>query len=130
MKLYELEFQGYTWDEYFYVIGNKPGILVAYRGSLDSEGSIKLDDIVYVGGADELNLCYESRDFQEIRNQLDNFRLFFSYAEMKLEGRDDVVKVLKHYLFATIPEERDLPQIKIRCKGTCSKFPKELLQEK
>lgn len=32
MKEYKLKFQGYTWDDYFYVISNKAGILVAYRG--------------------------------------------------------------------------------------------------
>ena len=130
MKQYELKFHGYTWDEYFYVIANKSGILVAYRGGLDCDGAIKIDDIVYVDGADELSLVYESRVFKEIRKHLDNCRLFFSYAEMKKDGRDDVVKVLKQSLLPFCPEESNLPQIKIICKGYCPLFPKELLQEK
>ena len=127
MKEYLLEFQGYTWDDYFYVIGNKPGILVIYRGGLDSEGAIKLEDIVYVDGADELIIVYESREFKEIRKQLDNCRFFFSYTEMKKDGRDDVVKILKRYLLPKNSEKCGLPQINVTCKGTCSLFPKELL---
>lgn len=130
MKKYELKFEGYTWDEYFYVIGNKSGILVAYRGGLDSEGAIKLEDIVYIDEADKLSLSYESSYIKDIRKRLDNCRLFFSYAEMKNDGREDVVKELKRYLLPINNEKSVLPQMKLLCKGACSLFPKELLQEK
>ena len=60
-----LEFQGYTWDEYFYVIANKPGIVVVYKGGLDSEGAIRLDNIIYVDGADEIGQVYEGKMFKD-----------------------------------------------------------------
>ena len=67
MNCYNLVFQGYTWDDYFYYIANKPGILVAYRGSLDSEGAIKIDEILYVGEYDNNSTIYESDFLDEIR---------------------------------------------------------------
>lgn len=39
MRVVQLEFLGYTWEDYFYVISNKSGILVAYKGGLDREGA-------------------------------------------------------------------------------------------
>ena len=70
MKQLELEFQGYTWDEYFYVIANKAGILVAYKGGLDSDGIPQMKEIFYVEEADEINTIYESTKLNEIRKRV------------------------------------------------------------
>lgn len=53
--------------ECFYVIGNKSGILVVYRGGLDSEGAVKLNEIVLVEEAEKISTIYESEKLKEIR---------------------------------------------------------------
>lgn len=126
MKHYKLDFQGYTWDEYFYVIADKQGILVTYRGCLDNEGSIKIEEIVCVGESDCLRLLYESKDFQVIRNKISGGdRLFFSYAEKNSTDRKEVVDVLKHHLQ---PNSNIESMVKISCKGACALFPNEILE--
>ena len=122
MKRYELEFLGYTWDEYFYVIANKTGILVAYKGELDSEGSVKLNEIVYVDEADELIMIYESKQLDDIRKNIDKRdRLFFSYAEMKKEGRIEAVRTLKRFINSD--SSNVLLNVSLSCKGACALFP-------
>lgn len=129
MKKYKLEFHGYTWDEYFYVIANKPGIVVVYKGGLDSEGAIRLDNIIYVDGADEIGQVYEGKMFKDIRNKVSNTdRLFFSYAEMKAESRKEVVSTLRGLLKLENGNINTSKQ-EIKCKGACALFPKEILSE-
>ena len=79
MKKCELVFQGYTWDDYFHIIADKSGVMVVYKGGLDCEGAIKLDEIVFIGGSEKLNDLYESQDLCEIRRNVNlGDRLFFS----------------------------------------------------
>ena len=116
-----LEFQGYTWDEYFYVIANKSGILIAYKGGLDKEGTIRLDEIVFVGESDE------SHDFDMIRCKIsDGEKLFFSLAEMQDTNRKEIVKILKEIL---IPNDvsKEHMKYKVNCKGACALFPKDVI---
>ena len=129
MKKYNLKFQGYTWDEYFFVIANKPGIVVVYKGGLDSEGAIRLDNIIYVDGADEIGQVYESKKLKDIRKKISNTdRLFFSYAEMKAENRNEVVSNLRGLLKLENVNINTSNQ-KITCKGAGALFPKEILSE-
>lgn len=124
-----LEFQGYTWDEYFYVIANKPGIVVVYKGGLDSEGVIRLDNIIYVDGADEIGQVYESKKLKDIRKKVSNTdKLFYSYAEMKAENRKEVVSTLRG-LLKLESENINTSKLKITCRGACALFPKEMLSE-
>lgn len=124
-----LEFQGYTWDEYFYVIANKPGIVVVYKGGLDSEGVIRLDNIIYVDGADEIGQVYESKKLKDIRKKMSNTdRLFYSYAEMKAENRKEVVSTLRG-LLKLESVNINISKLKITCRGACALFPKEMLNE-
>ena len=111
------------------MIANKSGIVVAYRGGLDSEGAIRLDNIIYVGGADEIGQVYESKRLKDIREKVPNTdRLFFSYAEMKVENRTEVVSTLRG-LLKLQGENIDTSKLKITCKGACALFPKEILSE-
>lgn len=127
MKKIELEFQGYTWDDYFYVIANKPGILVAYRGGLDNEGTVKLDEIIYVDEADELGVLYESKQFAEVRKSISNKdRLFFSYAEMKNEGRADVTSLLKQAILSKPSVSGVITKLDFNFKGACALFPQAI----
>lgn len=131
MNQIDLKFQGYTWEDYFYVIGNKAGILVAYRGGLDSEGLVQMKEILFVDEADEINTIIESNQFYEIRKHISNKdRLFFSYAEMCQKGRAEVTRLIKNHLIFGFSKENELANLKVACKGACALFPKELLQEK
>lgn len=124
MKQVELEFQGYTWDEYFYVIANKPGILVAYRGGLDNEGAIKLDEIIYIDEADELGTLYESNKFAEIRNNVsNNDRIFFSYTEMKTDDRAEVTESLRQAIDSNSSLVMQTAKVNFTFKGACALFP-------
>lgn len=127
IKLY---FQGYTWDEYFYIIANKPGILVVYKGGLDCDGYVKMDEILYVDGAEKMSDLYLSERFIIIRKRISpRDRLFFSYAEMKGEGRKEVVACLNKRL--NLIESNGLPNnsVQLLCEGAYALFPEELLSK-
>ncbi len=127
MKKYLLEFKGYTWDEYFYIISNRSGVLIAYKGMLDSEGSVKMSEIIYVGGADNIGVLYESKKFADIRKLTNNSdMLFFSYAEMGKEGREEVVSTLIRYLHH--PQRICESTVRLTCIGACALFPQEILK--
>ena len=125
-----IEFQGYTWDEYFYVIANKAGILVAYKGGLDSEGIPQMKEILYVDEADEINTIYESIKLNEIRKRVGKTdRLFFSYAEIGKKNRAVITRAIRDSLTSDSIKENKISNVRLSCKGACALFPKELLQE-
>ncbi len=128
-NIIQLYFHGYTWDEYFSVIGNKSGIMVAYRGSLDRDGFVKMKDILYVDGANKISDLYESDDFSKIRKKVDlKERLFFSYAEIDADIRKEVVSQINKRL-GLIDNNDSFSDIHITCKGACALFPNELIAE-
>lgn len=49
------------------MIAGRRGILIANRGGLDSEGSVRLDEIIYVDGAESLGALLESERLNKIR---------------------------------------------------------------
>ena len=129
MREVQLEFQGYTWEDYFYVISNRSGILVAYKGGLDREGAVILDEVIYVDEADKLSVIYESESFLEARIKIGkDERVFFSYAEICDEGREEMTQILKTYLMPTLRTKREQASIKLNCKGACALFPEEVLK--
>lgn len=44
----------------------------------DSEGAIRLDNIIYVDGADEIGQVYESKKLKDIRKKISNTDRLFS----------------------------------------------------
>lgn len=130
MQQSKLVFQGYTWDEYFYVISNKKGILITYRGSLDNEGAVRLDEILYVAGAEALGSVYEGAVLKELRSRIDaKDRLFFSYAET--DFYQQLASVLVSHLHPRYNKEIDnadgpLPV----CEGACALFPERIVSNK
>ncbi len=127
MKRYNLEFHGYTWDEYFHVIAHKPGILVVYRGGLDNEGAVRLYEIIYVDEADVLGDIYASNEFKKVKEGINVYdRLFYSYAEIDPTDRETVKDTLSRYLSA---KKSNNSSIKIECHGACALFPKEIITE-
>lgn len=130
MKEYTLKFEGYTWDEYFYVIAGKQGILVTYRGGLDSEGAAQMKEILCIDDADEINTIYESTTLNEIRMRVGKTdRLFFSYAEIDKKDRADITRAIRDSLMSGSVKENKTSNVRLSCKGACALFPKELLQE-
>lgn len=112
-----LDFQGYTWDQYFYVIAHKSGILLTYRGDIDREGAIRLKEILSIDGADNVGEVYESARMKDIRNTLlPGELLFFSLAEIEGEERDLCLKYLKHRL-----NKEDINNVgSVIYKGACA----------
>lgn len=129
-KIIELNFAGYTWEEYFHVIANKSGILITYRGNLDDEGKIRLKEIIFVDEADDFFKIYESESFKNVVSGVNKKdRLFFSYAEMDDVRRREVMEVLKIML---MPEKNNVEledKVSVICKGACALFPNQLLAE-
>ena len=128
MKIIELEFLGYTWEEYFYVIAEKSGILVTYMGSLDSEGAIKLEEILCVSEADRFSDILDTLSCKFNKERLDNKRLFFSFAEIEKTSRTVLAEALNDIIFSKTFGNKSFSDVKIVCKGACALFPKELLQ--
>lgn len=130
MKVFTLKFEGYTWDEYFYMIAGKSGILVTYRGVLDSDGAVQMKEILCIDDADEINTIYESTKFDEIRKRIGNTdRLFFSYVEIGRKERADITRAIKESLMSGSIKENKITDVRLYCKGACALFPEELLQE-
>lgn len=128
MKHYNLTFQGYTWDEYFYVISDRQGILITYIGSLDKEGALQMNEVIYIEGAEKLKDIYEGKEFQEIRERIKNEgKLFFSYAEVY----EDIQEIVEELCLELKPRFNTLKskdtKISVSCKGCCSLFPSKML---
>ena len=128
MRKLELVFCGYTWDQYSYMIANRRGILIAYRGGLDSEGAVKLDEILYVDGAESLETLFESDQLCEIRKTLKHDEmLFFTYSEV-IGELQNIVYTLNTKLKPLFPSVTiNGVEIPISCKGACALFPELLL---
>ena len=131
MKQYDLIFQGYTWDEYFYVISEKRGVLVTYCGSFDSEGAVKMDEILYIEGAKRLREIYERSKMQEIRNEVSasGGKLFFSYAETD-ESYSEIAAYLNDIIKPRINNNREVTEkVSVLCKGACALFPDKIISK-
>lgn len=121
----KIEFQGYTWDEYFYVISEKRGVLITYSGSLDCEGALKMGEIIFIEGAERLGQIYEGNLMQEIRKAVyeTGNKLFFSYAETD-ENYSVIATNLIDIIQPRFNKKKGLIEKKMAlCKGACALFP-------
>ena len=120
IKTYRLEFQGYTWDQYFHVIADKKGLLVIYSGNLDREGNASMNEI--------LDIRWEKK-FGNIYDDLDCFRaqlrqghmLFFSYSEIGQEVGKEVIKYIDY--LKNNPNVPEVNRLDLHCEGACALFP-------
>lgn len=127
----KIEFYGYTWDEYFYVISEKRGVLVTYRGALDSEGALNIDEPLFIEGAKRLRDIYESAIMQEIRYEacLKGSKLFFSYAEID-ENYSEIAAYLNEIIKPRYNNNMGLTEMKMAlCKGACALFPDKIISK-
>lgn len=112
-----LNFQGYTWDQYFYVIAHKSGILLTYRGDLDNEGAVRLKEILSIDGVDNVGELHECARMKDIRNTLKSGdMLFFSLAEIEGVERDFCLNYLRHKL----NKEEISNEGSVVCTGACA----------
>lgn len=117
MNFIELVFQGYTWDRYFYVIAQKSGILITYKGCLDSEDAVRLNEIVSVDGGDCIGDIYYGSKLRSIREKLNpGDMLFFSLAEIYGEEREKALNILQIKI-----TNNDITQgANVVCKDACA----------
>jgi len=123
----KLVFYGYSWDDYFYVISAKQGVLVTYRGTLDSEGLARMDEILYIDGAEKLSLIYESKELKEVRSSLKNGeKLYFSYAETDnyQEAAKKLITVLQPSFNRKVENTCEGSLV---CEGSCALFPEKIV---
>lgn len=130
MKKIKLKFWGYTWEDYFYIIANKSGILICYKGYLDSEGDVKMKEIILVEEADKFSDIIESENFMNVTRETNKTdRLFFSFAEINGDERRQAKKILKNMLITKSDDTEYDNETVVTCTGACALFSKQLLQE-
>lgn len=133
MKTIRLHFHGYTWEDYAFQISSLRGIFVIYKGKLDLEGAVLLQDILYIGYHRGIYEMYDEGCMDQIKNFVTaNGRIFLSYAEVPA-GEDG--KVVERFLRKSIKpcfggEETVVSsEMQIVCGGACALFPKEILSK-
>lgn len=125
MKEIVLDFQGYTWDDYFFVISTKAGVLLTYKGRLDNEGKIVMEEILSIDKAEKFQTIYDGEHLAKIRKKLNPLdRLFFSYAKLTKDEADFVIQTIQN---KKNNRETSIPDIYIKLKGACALLDKYLL---
>lgn len=126
---FEIEFWGYTWEDFFHVIFDKGGVLLTYSGSLDNEGIAQMEELLYIDYAPRLEDIYNSKAFNYMKSEIgEDKKLFYSYTPTKeLYGktiRDALVYELRPRFNILKPCR---PNVELYCKGACALFPQHLL---
>ncbi len=126
IKNITLEFKGYTWDKYLYLIAEKKGILIIYSGRLDKEGKVKVDKILNVSCERKIGDVFESDFLESLRSSLSiSQMLFYSYAEIDEQDGINVAKIMNNILLSDIANDQN--DYNIKCHGDCSLFPVNLI---
>ncbi len=128
----ELYFYGYTWEEYAFQISSLKGIFVIYQGRLDSEGSIDIKDLLYVGNHNGIVALNENSVKASIKQYVEpGCRLFLSYAETPSdEDGEELATIL---IRATKPkykpraDQSSFQTATIINKGNCKFIPEEII---
>ena len=127
MKSYDLQFQGYTWDQYFQMIADKQGILAVYSGRLDGEGNVKMVSLLSISWEKRFGNIYESEYIKQLRSELSpDLMLFYSYAEIaEAEG-----VFLAQQLINMLSDHSGVKkcELEIHCTGACALFPKDIIE--
>ena len=131
MRTFELYFYGYTWEEYAFQISSLKGIFVIYQGCLDSEGSIDIKDLLYVGFHNGIISLYENGIMDSLKKYVEpRNRLFLSYAEIPADvDGEKLVSILKRAVkpkFNPNSSISDYPNTKLVNKGNCKLIPEEI----
>lgn len=131
MKVFELNFYGYTWEEYAFQISSLQGVFIIYKGRIDAEGFIELNKVLYIGYHRCIIELYDQNIFESIRHFISPLeRIFLSYAEVH---SDEIGKELASLMNKEVTplyknlEIRILSNYKLVCKGNCDLIPKEII---
>lgn len=121
MRTIDLYFWGYTWNDYKSQIDNTLGILLIYRGGLDSEGIPVMKELLYIGYG-TINRIVGSDKWQTIMSVLHPCdMLFYSYAEVDDSVVKDVLAVLIEKGKPKINDNIQNPvEVMIKCHGSCA----------
>lgn len=120
MQKVVLDFWGYTWDEFRGLVGDLLGIVLVYKGRLDSEGFPKMEELLFIDYS-SINKIADSEVGRKIRGAIkDNDRLFFSYAEVSADLAHDVLSKL---IYNNQPRYNNINtksnNLIVVCKGCC-----------
>lgn len=124
MKTVKLEFWGYTWESFKGQIPDSSYIYLIYRGYLDSEGFVKMSQLLYIDYAIMTEL-YESTMMSQIKKNLSSTdMLFFSYAKVD----EDIALDVRNLLINRIPTpyNQAIPSpnnLVIETSGNCEFVP-------
>ena len=133
MKEIRLNFYGYTWEEYAFQVSNIKGLFVIYKGQLDKEGFVSLQDILYVGYHHGIYEMYDEGCMNQIRHFIDpNDRIFLSYSEIPLDVDGKAVEtILRNSIKPRFVRETEMipSEIEIICDGACALFPEGLISK-
>lgn len=132
MRKFELYFYGYTWEEYAFQISSLKGIFVIYQGCLDSEGSIDIKDILYVGYHNGIIDLYDNGVINSIKQYLEpGNRLFLSYAETPTdEDGEELASIITSVVKPKyIPKgvRNDFLNTQLVNKGYCKFIPENII---
>ena len=131
MKRVELLFYGYTWEEYAFQISSLQGIFIIYRGKIDSEGFVVIEEVLYVGYHHGIIELYEQGIIESLKDYIASTeRIFMSYAEVKLESVGlDVASVIRNEVRPKYKSEetKKVSDYHLICKGNCELIPQEIV---
>ena len=131
MKVIELNFYGYTWEEYAFQISSLQGIFIIYKGRIDAEGFIDLNQVLYIGYHKGLIELYDQNVIECIRRLVaPSERIFLSYAEVHSDVvGNDMASLINNEVKPLYKnkEIREVSDYKLICKGNCDLIPKEMI---
>lgn len=130
MKEVELNFYGYTWEEYAFQISSLQGIFIIYRGRLDAEGFVELNQVLYIGYHKGIIELYDQKVFESIRQFVaPSERIFISYAEVHSDEVGNDLTSLINMEVSPLHMDKELRKVsnyKLICNGNCELIPKEI----
>lgn len=131
MKKIALTFYGYTWEEYAFQISSLKGLLVVYKGKLDHEGFVDINEVLYVGYHYGILELYDDNIIDSLKQYMDSGeRLFLSYAEVPSDADGETISSLISKAVHPKYKKKMINcdgQMKIICQGNCELIPQEII---
>jgi hypothetical protein len=132
MRRFELYFYGYTWEEYAFQISSLKGIFLIYQGCLDSEGSIDIKNLLYVGYHNGIIDLYENGVIGSLKQYVDpGNRLFLSYAEVPTnENGEELASIINSVVkpkYIPNDDRSGFSNIQLVIKGNHELIPEEII---
>ena len=131
MQAVRLHFYGYTWEDYWWQISNKQGIVIVYRGKLDPEEGVVMEEILHISSTSVKDI-HDNSIMTEIKKSMEpKDMLFFSYSEVDSEIANDVKNLLvdkvRPHFNKVCTTSRNLT---IESSGKCALLPDVIISNK